>query len=455
MRRSWGVLFLTIAAWAFALKTGRELAYTVAYLITAVIVLSFLWAWTGIRWVQVRRYTRAYRSQVGQFAEERFEVENRSRFTKLWLEVHDLSDLPGHHASRVINSLGGKRRQRWLVRTLCQRRGRFTLGPIVLASGDLLGLFRLERVLPATAALTVYPATIALPGFAPPVGELPGGDAMRQRIHHVTTNVLGVREYQPGDPLNRIHWPSTARTGRLIAKEFELDPTADVWIFLDMDQAVHVGTLEFPELDLQAPAVLWRNVPRVTLAPSTEEYGVTIAASVARHFLVHNRAVGFVTHTQRREIVQADRGERQLLRILETLAVIEARGRIPFADVLAMEGRHLHRNTTLVAITPSVSPEWVLALRELRRRGVRSVAVLLAANTFGPAPSWQETRVLLHANDIPTYVVRRGDQIEVALAQPASVEPPRPWTGQTVPGNGHQAAPAAAKRSDDQGLRRS
>ncbi len=439
MRRSWGVIVLGLLAWVFALKTGREIIYTVAYLVTAVVLLSFLWAWAGINWVRIERYTRARRAQVGRFAEEQFEVHNCSRLPKLWLEVRDLSDLPGHHASRVINSLGGQRRQRWLVRTLCRQRGFYTLGPLVLASGDLLGLFRMERLLPATGTMIVYPATVDLPGFSPPPGELPGGDAMHRRTHHITTNVSGVRDYQPGDSFNRMHWRSTARTGRLIVKEFELDPTADIWIFLDMDQAVQAATPWAREVPQREFPVLPRELSRLTLIPSTEEYGVTVAASLARHFLARNRAVGFVAHTQQREIIQADRGERQLTKILETLAVIEARGHLPFAQVLAIEAQHLSRNTTVIAITPAVSSEWVMALRELGRRGVRSLAVLLAANTFGPTPSWHETLSLLHANNIPAYVVRRDDAIDVALAHPARWEPQPSRPRTTFPSDGHNS----------------
>jgi uncharacterized protein (DUF58 family) len=53
--------------------------------------------------------------------------------------------------------------------------------------------------------------------------------------------VASVRDYAPGDSFNRIHWPSTARTGQLIVKEFELDPMADIWLFLDLEKRVQVG----------------------------------------------------------------------------------------------------------------------------------------------------------------------------------------------------------------------
>ena len=52
--------------------------------------------------------------------------------------------------------------------------------------------------------MLVYPATLDLPGFMPPMGMLPGGDAMRRRTHYITPNVSTVRDYVPGDSFNRI-----------------------------------------------------------------------------------------------------------------------------------------------------------------------------------------------------------------------------------------------------------
>lgn len=442
MRRSWWIIILWLGSLAFALfiaQRNRSLAFNIAYLLTAIVVLTYLWSWANVNWVRIGRYTRARRSQVGRVAEEQFEVVNMSRLPKLWLEVRDQSELPGHYASRVLNSLGPRRRRRWMVRTLCVQRGRYRLGPLTLSSSDPLGLFPRQRELPATSTMIVYPATFDLPGFRPPTGLLPGGDAMRRRTHYITTNVSGVRDYVPGDGFNRIHWPSTARTGRLIVKEFELDPTADIWILLDLDRAVQVSRPWIPPEPDIGPAVLRREQSKIQLPPSTVEYGVTIAASVARHFLVRDRSVGFIAHSYHRELIQADRGERQLTKILETLAVINAHGEVPFSQVLAVEGEHLARHTTVIAITPSADSTWVAALRDIGRRGVRGMAVLVAADTFGEALSHRTVLAELLASGITTHVVGNGQDIATALSgHVTSLDQglPQPGNGQGEAGYG-------------------
>jgi uncharacterized protein (DUF58 family) len=144
---------------------------------------------------------------------------------------------------------------------------------------------------------------------------------------------------------------------------------------------------------------------------------VTAAASLARHFLLEDRSVGFIAHSAHRELIQADRGERQLTKILETLAVVNATGRIPFARVLTSEMEHLPRHTTLLAISPATDRTWVAAMRDIRRRGVHNMAVLLAANTFGDGPPYRETLAELLASGIPTHLLTYGQDISAALSQ--------------------------------------
>ena len=407
----WAVVLLA------ALNTGRDLYYHLTYVLSTTIVLSFLWTWGSIHWLKLERQTRSRRSQVGKVAEERFAVRSTSFFPKLWLEVRDHSDLPGHYASRVVSTLGPFQQRGWTVKTICRRRGRFTLGPITLTSGDPFGLFKMQRQLSPTSTVIVYPATIELPAFAQPLGRLPGGEAMRRRTHYVTTNVAGVREYAPGDGFNRIHWPSTARTGRLIVKEFELDPTADIWLFLDMQRKVQAGSAWEAVPFREGPALLWEERPRLELDPTTEEYGVTIAASLARHFIRLNRAVGLIAYGQHREMAQTDRGDRQMTKLLEILAVIKATGKMPIGNVVAVEASHFHRDTTVVVITPSTDEGLADALRNLRRRGIRAIVVLIEASTFGPTKSSLTLLTELIASSLPTYLVKCDQPLEKALSQ--------------------------------------
>ena len=416
MRPNWTVFILLALVLVPALVTGHELFLRIVYAMVALVIICFVWAWLNVGWLDLARGLRSNRSQVGGLIQERFLVHNEGPLPKLWVQVEDLSDLPGYQPDRVLSALPGRQERSWIVRAMCKRRGKFNLGPVVLVSGDPLGLFQTRREVPLSSTLVVYPATVEVPYFVPPAGRLSGGDALQRRTQHVTTNVSSVREYMPGDSFNRIHWLSTARRGRLISKEFELDPLADVWLFLDMDASVQTGGID-DKLLFETIDFPYRLSPSLPLHPTTEEYGVTIAASLAKHLLAKKRALGLIAYGRRREIVQVDRGERQLIKFLESLAVIRADGRVSLAEVIAVEGNELGGGATAIVITPSTSVPWVGALHDLRRKGINVAAIHLEASTFGDAPDSSEVMASLGASNIPAYLVKEGLPLEECLAQ--------------------------------------
>jgi uncharacterized protein (DUF58 family) len=394
--------------------TGIRLFFHLFYLLLALLVLSYLWAWSNLLGLRVERESFTHRSQVGDEARERITIRNLWNFPKLWVELRDHSDLPQHGAG-FVTYLPGHDRRRWSARTLCTMRGKFTLGPATLISGDPFGIFRLERQIPGTNEVLVYPRTTPLPGFSLPSAELPGGQDVKSRAFHVTPNVSTIREYQPGDSFNRIHWRSTARMGQLMVKEFELDPTAEVYIALDMQERVQ---------QILAPTRAARGDQPLSdqrIAESTEEYSVQMAASIARHLLEQNRMLGLISWGQHREVIPAERESRQLFKILEALSVLRAHGAQPLAEVLAAEAVRFGRNCTLVIITPSLDERWVASLQHLLYRGVRAVVVLIDPQSFG---GWRDSLTIqgrLAELRVPTYVYSQGQSLADALRQPLSV----------------------------------
>ena len=424
--RRTGVIILAVISLFGGLATGRDLFFNITYLLAILLILSFAWAWNNINWLHLSRVTRSRRTQVGRPLEERFQVRNTSIVPKLWLEVRDYSTLPGHFTSRVVNALGAKRRFSWRTTTICLLRGRYRLGPLQLSTSDPFGLFPMKKAFEATSNVVVYPLTVDIHSFTLPLGVLPGGDALRRRTHYVTTNAASVREYAPGDSFGRIHWPSSARRDRLIVKEFELDPLSDIWIVIDMDQSDHVAGNVKKETSSSAS---WLDNPfeRILthedyiLPESTEEYAVTVAASLAQYFLRVDRAVGMVAYGQTRETLQPDRGERQLNRILETLAVIRAKGTVPIEDVLEAESPHFPRGGTLIVVTPTARDALVRGVQLLGRRGLRVVTILVDPASFGGLQSAARLVGLMQGSNQLSYMVQSGDNLTAVLSRPAAM----------------------------------
>ena len=406
----YALLILTLLAGLF---TGRAFFFNLAYLFVGLLLLSFLWAWLSIRWISIYRRTRARRAQVGRKLDEAFIVRNRSWMPKLWMEINDHSTLPGHRASHVIPALGSRSSHRWYVETLCQVRGEFQLGPITLTSGDPFGLFMTDRFIDAKTRVVVYPATVPVNNFHLPGAILYGGEAQRRRAQFVTANAAGVREYAPGDSFNRIHWNTTARRDQLMVKEFDIDPIADIWIFLDLSPT-----------SLVEDYTVRRTGPSGTVVPtgpgipaSTEEYGVVVAASLTQYFIELERALGFVTYTGRRQVHQPERGMRQMTHILQTLATARSLSPYTFAQMLELEMPYLTRGTTLIIVTASLDTDWVTQAQILSGRHVQTSCVLLDPQSFGGMTSSQSMRNTLQLAKIPTVVIHKNDDLTMALGQ--------------------------------------
>lgn len=409
------VLILLVISLLAGFATGSRFYYRLAYLWVFLFIGSWAMSRLALRGVSFKRTARSLRSQVGQIFEERFEVVNNSRYPRIWLEIRDEASLPGARGSQVLSLVGGHESRSYLVRTRLLKRGVFPLGPTVIASGDLFGMFPVMRNYIAQDSLLVYPMIFDVQAFPSPLGWLSGGEALRRRTHQITPNASGVREYAPGDPLSRIHWLSTARRNRLIVKEFELDPMAEVWIFLDSSRYAHFSIPEEPiKLDERD---MWRPAVKIPLPYSTEEYGVSVAASLARYYLQRGRDVGFVSAGRVFSVLPAERGGRQMGKILEALALITAEGGLPIRGLVEAEVKNLPRGSTVVLITPASDDNVLVSVELLNRRGMRPVVVLLNTASFGGPPGSKKLAESLSLINAPVCLISKDDDISTTLSE--------------------------------------
>lgn len=407
------VLLLLAASLVAALSTGTSLYYRFTYFFGLMLLASWIWSKLALRGIKLARSTRTVRAQVGQIFEERFDLQNQLALPRLWVEVRDDSSLPGSEGSRVLSMIDAKAGRSYLARTRLVQRGVYPLGPTTLASGDIFGLFPVRLQIPSTESLLVYPFMAPVRNFPNPPGLMPGGEALRRKTHQITTNAAGVREYVHGDSLNRIHWLSTARRGQLMVKEFELDPMADVWIFLDGAGYAHTGDPQ-PVMEPRVKDI-WQKQTKFKLPASTEEYAISISASIARDYLSRGRAVGLVSSASIVVALPPDRGARQLGKILEALAILKANGKMPLRGLIEAQSHNLARGSTVVIVTSSIVSELPVIVDYLSMSGLRPVVVLIDRASFGGLHSSEPLAEQIRLMNVPLRIVHQGDELEQVL----------------------------------------
>ena len=360
----------------------------------ATLAAGYYWARQMAGYVTLAREQYYDWVHVGDLLEERFTLLNDSSLPVAWVEVDDRSDLPDYTA-RSVRSAGPHETIEWRTEGICHRRGLFTLGPWRAHISDPFGLFDVTFDYPETRSILIYPPVVHLPILPLPKGAATGTGRTSRRALDVTTNAAGVRQYAQGDSLNRIHWSTTAHMDKLMVKTFDLEPSGDLWIVLDLDSAVQAGDGE----------------------ESTEEYGVILAASLADKTLRENRAVGLAAYGRLGTEADAEplpilampqKGMAQQWRILQGLAAVHAGGAWPLARVLAEMDRNLGRGMTLAVITPSCDPAWVAGLLPPMRRGIAPAVLLLDPTTFGGTGNVDAMRGLLAQLGVPSNVIAKG-----------------------------------------------
>ena len=409
------LLLLFLLGLAGPLTTNAPVYIRLLYLSIITTLGSWLWVEISLSGMKITRRSRTLRANVGDIHDENFEIANTNLLHCPWLAVENETELPAASGSRLLVNIKRGQTQSYVARTWLTQRGAFPLGPTSLTAHDPLGLFKKTKRFQATNELVVLPMIIPLHSFPAPPGLLPGGKTLRQKSLGITPHAAGVREYAPGDALRRIHWATSARRQKLMVKEFEEDPQAEVWIFLDA-YADAQASLPDEGLGRRWDGWLLGKKPEFDLPPATLEYSVTIAASLAHYFTRERRAVGLIAAGQTNIAIPAERSLRQEEKILETLAFVKAGQNLPIESLARAQAGQILSGGSAVIITPSVRPQLVATVDELQRRMLHPTVVLLDAASFGGAHGSERIEEQIKVLGVPIFRIKYGDDIGAALS---------------------------------------
>lgn len=327
-------------------------------------LVGFLWARALASGLHVAREMRFSWKHVGDTLLERYTLTNNGWASAEWLELIDHSTVFG---STVVTGVPGHSSLRRHKQAFCNRRGAFTLGPTTLRSGDPFGIYEIEVHDPSTASLMVMPAIIQLPSVEVAAGSRTGEGQPRQILLERTVSSARVTEYVPGDSLNWIHWPTSARLDSLYVRRFDSTPAADWWIVLDLDDAVQVGQEE----------------------DSTEEAAIVLAASLTDRALRERQPVGLAANGGKIWLQpRADAAQRWEILLALTLA---STSESTLGDMLRGMRHSVRDTSSLIIISSSTNGEWVGDLFPLLRRGAVPSVLLLDPISFGGSASSSRT----------------------------------------------------------------
>lgn len=256
-------------------------------------------------------------------------------------------------------------------RVICRPRGVYQVGPSRAISSDPLGLAELAAADGPTDHLVVYPTVEALDGFPAVRGQDPSMAASRpEHSQRGGEDFYTLREYQRGDDLRRVHWPSSAKTNQLMIRQLETPWMSRALVMLDVRAQVYESEDAF-------------------------ETAVSGAASVVAHLVKS----GFDADLWAGEPQVIDAGNYGAA--MERLALVEPS---PAIDIEAVAAQIRHRGGGgLLTIVTGTADRALISVRQLLS-GDYSTAILLGVSTTTP-----QTLTGFHRLGVTTVSVAPGE----------------------------------------------
>ncbi len=380
-----------------ALAGGFILLWRFFIFVVAVLALSYFWSRLSLGGVDIHVDEAPAILQVGDYFEQGITLINRSKIFAPLIEAREDSDLPGYRNEIAVN-LPSQSSRSWRNEVYCRRRGRYSLGTFRIKATDPLGIFSAERYSGRWQQVLVYPAVLDLPFFEAIPQTGPGTGPKRWFASEAGPNASRVREYVSGDSLRHIHWHTTAHTGNLMVSEFDPDRSSyrtftEFWIVLDMHHTFQLGRGD----------------------ETTEEYGVTIAASLIKKYLDSGKRVGLITAGSRHYAISPESGDEHMQYLLRSLTLLQATGGMPIDELLASSAEHFDTGSSVIIIMPSLNRGIAAPMRHVINRNVKVTAILLDSFSFGGGISPANNARDLSASGFNVYTVRQGMELTRAL----------------------------------------
>lgn len=339
---------------------------------TFVMILLYLFVGAGLfgRWWVGRAinrlvYTRKYEHKVfpGETIPVQLDIQNGSWLPLVWLRVQDYYPIEVAETSSFsqVVSLGPREKTRLSYALKSKKRGYYTVGPLHISSGDLLGLSGEKQSEGAADHITVYPRVVPLTEIKLPSQSPMGTMRHTQPIFEDTTRPTGKRDYQAGDSLRRIDWKASAVTGRLQTKLFEPSIALDTIILLNLNLADYNARTHFDATEL----------------------AIVVCASMANWIIGKRQSTGLIANgvdplsADSRPIpLPSRKGRGHMMRILEVLARIKAGDVDPFPALINSQRVGFPWGTTMIAISGSAERALFDELLQAKRSGLNPILVL-------------------------------------------------------------------------------
>lgn len=332
--------------------------------IIAIVLVAQYWIYekNGLKNISYSLHISTSEAFEGDEIEIIEEIENAKRLPLVWVRsemscskgltfkgqsmTEDKNDVQRGLISGIF-MLRGYQKCRRIWKVHCDKRGVMTVDNAVVSVSDLLGMTKRTKVFSVSDSVRVLPVPAEMDS-----GELSGdlfiGSMQVKRfVLPDPFMISGARDYTGREPMNRIHWAQTARTGNLMVYNNEFTTERRMMIFLNMQRSAGAYRQSMPESILE---------PQIKAAA----YAVDACSRM-------NAECSLAVNGKETLVIPASEGYEHTLNILRSLAELENMCGERMEELMSKVD--LNEFTDVILITSTVSDEICEFLSGLRGRG--------------------------------------------------------------------------------------
>ncbi|WAL43191.1 DUF58 domain-containing protein [Actinomyces naeslundii] len=367
----WGSVVLLVACGLTGAVMGWQEAWSAAIVVGIVVVTAWLWLIPRGGY-SVNHDLLEPRVTVGDHALIRLTVTN-PRPRPLLPSRMEMPVGPGRAVFVVPTLTPRAVHERGFILPT-QRRGIVTVGPVLAVQRDPVGLLQRERSLTTPQDIHIHPRTLRLGTVLHGVlRDIEG--AVTQDLSSSDVAFHALRDYVPGDDRRNVHWRTTARTGRLMVRQFEETRRSSLLVLLSTRQDDYTGGEDF-------------------------ETAVSIACSLAMDAIQDGREVRFITQIGALPTSSA-------LRMLDTSCLLSTGEDDVSCDLLVRHACTAHPEASIVVL---VTGQRVDRATLARARGFAHASMVTVTLRAG-----QQGLSRHHAGTMPVVDMDRLEQLPTAL----------------------------------------
>lgn len=388
------LLFFPVAF--YAMSVGGKIPYFLLYTMGALLVMPLIHGIVGLLTIKAEVHVDSNTVHAGDTVELSYRIYSRFplSFPNIQLEDRITAILTGEKPPIKRYSLNSREVYTQNMKIHCKRRGDYTIGYFKITIGDIFNFFRFSKRIEVPLNLRVYPRVVDIHKMPIQPKMSLGEILINNPLFQDYTEISGLKFYEPGDSIKKIHWKASAKQEETLVKSFEMKGETNLVLFIN-------SSLESYREDTDG---------------LLEDLAVETSLSIANYCLKKGIQVSLCYEESRELVYLEGKYLSDFKRFMEELVTFHPTGSIGFAEQISKYTTRLPSGAMVIFITPDIDKKIGINSIYLKRKGIHSEYILVQGiEAYSAEKELKEIRKRLGGEGIKVYGIEKMEDLSMGL----------------------------------------